>query len=114
MSITVIDLSEREWQDVPATWAGKVPSGEPDVRFKSFTIGSAAVPGGQLIEFEPGHVEAEHSHDEGELFYVLAGDLSIQDLAVGPGALVYVAGGTKYSNRTQGGCSFLRLGMGAD
>jgi quercetin dioxygenase-like cupin family protein len=111
MGVTVIDLSARDWQGVPATWGGKVASGEPDVRFKSFTIESGAVPAGQLIEFEPGHVEAEHSHDESELFYMLAGDLQIEDTTVGPGALVYVPGGTRYSNRTQGGCSFLRLGL---
>lgn len=113
MAVTVIELSAVQWQDVPATWAGKAASGQPKVRFKAFTTGDPGVPDGQLIEYEAGHVEAEHSHEEGELYYLLTGDLTVQEVSVGPGMLVCISAGTRYSNRTQDGCSFIRLGIGA-
>jgi quercetin dioxygenase-like cupin family protein len=113
VAVTVIDLSAVQWQDVPATWAGKAASGQPKVRFKAFTTGDPGVPNGQLIEYEAGHVEAEHSHEEGELYYLLPGDLTVQEVSVGPGMLVCISAGTRYSNRTQDGCSFIRLGIGA-
>lgn len=111
MDVTVIDVASIEWRGVSAAWGGKSAPGEPDVRFKPFTTPSPEVPNGQLIEYEAGHVESEHSHDEGELYYILAGDLTIQDRAVGAGAVVYIPARTRYSNRTDGGCSFLRLGL---
>jgi quercetin dioxygenase-like cupin family protein len=113
MAVNVVDLSAIEWQDVPATWAGKAGPGEPKVRFKAFTTGDSGMPNGQLIEYEAGHTEAEHSHDEGELYYMLTGDLTIQSLSVGPGVLVCISAGTRYSNRTEDGCSFIRLGIAA-
>jgi hypothetical protein len=110
--VDVVDLEGLEWQGVPDSWAGKAAEGEPAVRFKLFTTGAPAVPSGQLIEFEAGHVEAPHSHAESELFYFVAGDLTIGDEQLSPGMVVHIAGGTVYGPlSTKQGCRFLRLGL---
>jgi hypothetical protein len=114
MGVTVIDVSSMEWQEVPTAWEGKAAPGRPGVRFKSFTSPAPEVPNGQLIEYEAGHAEGEHSHEEGELYYLLTGDLTILNLPVDPGTIVYIPAGTRYANRTVGGCSFLRLGLGSN
>jgi mannose-6-phosphate isomerase-like protein (cupin superfamily) len=108
MAVQLVDIEALEWQGVPDEWAGKVADGEP-VRFKPFSTGARAVPGGQMIEYQAGHVEAPHSHDESEIYFVLSGDLAIGDDRVAAGMLVYIAAGTVYSPSTERGCRFLRL-----
>jgi len=112
MSISVVDPDQIEWQAVPGTWEGKVGAGEADVRYKAFATGSPLAPSGQLVEYEAGHVEAPHSHDEGEIYVMLAGDLAIDDVVVGAGMLVYIEAGTVYGpSTTEQGCRFVRLGL---
>ena len=108
----VVNLEALSWQGVPDTWKGKVAEGEPGVRYKMFTTGATAAPSGQLIEFEPGHHEAPHSHAESELFYIVSGDLTIGADAIAPGMVVHIAGGTVYGPLdTKAGCRFLRLSL---
>ena len=108
----VVDVETLEWQGVPDSWEGKAAEGEPGVRYKMFATGASAAPSGQLIEFEPGHHEAPHSHPESELFYIVAGDLTIGDDTLAPGMVVHIARGTTYGPlRTVQGCRFLRLGL---
>jgi quercetin dioxygenase-like cupin family protein len=111
-AVKIVDVERLEWQGVPDSWAGKVARGEPSVRFKPFATGTPAIPAGQLIEFEPGHVEAPHSHDEGEIFYILGGDLTIGGERIEPGMLVSIDAGIVYGPlETTAGCRFLRLGL---
>jgi hypothetical protein len=112
MGVSIIDTSLLPWQEVPVTWNRTSTPGDPVVRFKPFALPAPEVPTGQIIEYEPGHSEGEHTHEEAELYFVLAGDLTILNHAAGPGAIVHISARTRYSNRTSGGCTFLRLGLG--
>jgi quercetin dioxygenase-like cupin family protein len=108
----VVDVEALDWQGVPDTWPGRAAYGEPGVKFKMFATGATAVPSGQLIEFEPDHHEAAHSHPESELFYILSGDLTIGDAVISPGMVIHIEGGTKYGPlTTEHGCRFLRLSL---
>lgn len=112
MTVNVVDIESLEWQSVPDTWAGKVAEGQPDVRFKFFSTGSRSLPTGQLIDYQPGHVEERHSHEEGEIYYMLDGELTIGDDVLKPGMLVHIEAGTEYGpSSTKVGCRFLRLGL---
>ena len=110
MTIEIVDLNAMEWTEVQPSWPGKVAKGEPDVQYKPFTLGSALVPGGQLVEYEPGHVESPHSHTESELFYIISGRFSLGERSLTAGMLVHIPGGTVYGT-TAGpeGTRFLRL-----
>jgi hypothetical protein len=111
MSVQYIDTGAMGWSEVTTDWPGKVRAGEPDVRFKPFEIGSQAVPRGQLVEYEPGHIENPHSHAENEILFIIRGDATIGGQRVSPGTLVYIDGGTTYGPIESGidGTSFLRL-----
>jgi mannose-6-phosphate isomerase-like protein (cupin superfamily) len=111
-----IDFNAIAWTEVTDTWQGKVAAGEPDVRYKPFETGSGAVPRGQFVEYEPGHFEKAHSHEESELLYILDGDATFGDDRVGPGMLLYIEGGTTYGPITGGsnGLRFLRLHLVED
>lgn len=115
MTVNVVDIKALEWRDVPATRAGEAAGDGPEVRFKAFSTGAPAVPAGQLIVYEPGHVEGRHSHVEGEIYYMITGDLTIGEDRVEPGMLVYIEGGTEYGpSTTDAGCHFLRLSLARD
>jgi quercetin dioxygenase-like cupin family protein len=110
MTVEIVDLESIAWTEVSDDWPGKVATGEPDVQYKPFTLGSALVPGGQLVEYEPGHVEAPHSHSESELFFIVAGDLRLGDREITTGTVVHIPGGTVYSTVAgPQGTRFLRL-----
>jgi hypothetical protein len=110
MAVNIVDTEGLDWSSVGNTWAGKAPDGQPGVRFKPFAIGDGPVPKGQLVEYEGGHFEGAHSHGEDEILFLLAGQLSIDDQPLSPGALVYIEGGTVYGPlKSEGGCRFLRL-----
>jgi len=65
----------------------------------------------QLIDYEPGHVEAVHSHEESEIFFLVSGSMVIDEVELGTGMLVLIPGGTEYGPTIAGpeGVSFLRL-----
>lgn len=116
MSIQTVKLDELDWSGVPDSWAGKVAAGQPDVRFKPFTTGSPVVPRGQLVHYEAGHVEAPHSHVEGEIFYVIGGSFTIGEIELPARTLVYIAGGTEYGPSVAGpdGAEFLRFHLAGE
>jgi hypothetical protein len=101
------------WRDVPDDWPGKVEHGEPDVRYKMLTEPRGSVPGIQLVEFEPSHFEEAHSHPEGEVLYVLRGEMAIGDLALKAGSGVVIEKDTIYGplRAGAGGVAFLRVGL---
>ena len=112
MSVNVINIGELAWQEVPDSWSGKAHEGEPGVRFKPFQVCSGGGPTGQLIEYEAGHVEDPHSHEEDEIFYMLDGDLGIGEVLVSSGMLVHIERDTIYGPlKTKRGCRFLRIGL---
>jgi hypothetical protein len=106
-----VDLNAIEWTRVGDSWPGKVADDQPGVQYKAFAVGSSAVPSGQLVEYDPGHFEAEHSHVESEIFFIVAGDLVIGDMTLSQGMLAYIPGGTVYGPSVAGpaGTRFLRL-----
>lgn len=113
-SIVPFEANAVPWFGVPEDWPGKVRSGEPDVRYKVLTEPRGAIPGIQLVEFEAGHFEAPHSHPEGEVLYVLRGELAIGELQLEPGAGAVIEKDTVYGPLRTGpqGASFLRVGLG--
>lgn len=114
MAVSMVDFEAQEWRGVPESWAGKAGEGDPGVRYKAFSTFSAAVPSGQLVEYEPGHLERPHSHPEDEVLYLLSGELTLGDSVLGPGAVVVIDGGTVYGPLlSASGCRFLRLSLGA-
>jgi hypothetical protein len=114
MTVEYIDTEKMDWTEVTKDWPGKVNAGEPDVRFKPFEVGSGVVPRGQLVEYEPGHVEKAHSHEESELLFIIDGDATIGDDPARSGMLIHISGGTTYGPVEGGpkGVRFLRLHLG--
>jgi quercetin dioxygenase-like cupin family protein len=110
MAVNIVDIEGLDWSSVGNTWAGKAPDGLPGVRFKPFPIGDGPVPKGQLVEYEVGHFEGAHSHDEDEILFLLSGELRIDEKQLSPGMLIYIEGGTVYGPlQSNEGCRFLRL-----
>lgn len=112
MAVHYTDLEDGNWlQASKSDWKGKVAAGEPDVQFRPFETASPVVPRGQLVQYEPGHHEARHSHEESEFLYVLAGEATLGDVQLRAGMLVHVEGGTEYGPIDSGpdGLKFLRL-----
>jgi len=110
MAVKIVDIEGLDWLSPDASWGGTAPEGQPSVRFKPFTISEGLVPKGQLVEYDVGHFESAHSHDEDEILFLLSGRLSIDEQQLFPGTLVYIEGGTTYGPlRSDEGCRFLRL-----
>ncbi|GEM_PF-1561669 len=115
MAVHYVDFESMGWTEVPNNWAGKAAAGEPGVRFKPFELGSSAVPRGQFVEYEPGHFEKAHSHDESELLHIIDGGGTIAGEPITAGMLIYIEGGTTYGPIEGGpqGMRFLRLHLGS-
>jgi hypothetical protein len=111
--IVTFEAEARPWLGTPADWPGRVGSGEPDLRYKLLTEAKGPVPGVQLIEFDPGHVEPPHSHPESEVFWVLRGEFRLGDVTLRPGCGAFIEKDTTYSLQTgPAGAAFLRVGLG--
>jgi len=112
--IVSFESTSLPWQGVPGDWPGKVRRGEPDVRYKILTESHDSIPGVQLVEFEADHFEQAHSHPEGEVLYVLDGEMAIGELKLGAGAGVVIERDTVYGPLRTGpqGARFLRVGLG--
>jgi quercetin dioxygenase-like cupin family protein len=101
------------WLGSPADWPGKVRPGEPDVRYKMLTEPKGPVPGVQLIEFEPDHLEPPHSHPESEVFWVLRGEFAVAGVTLRPGCGAFIEKDTVYPVQAgPEGAVFLRVGLG--
>jgi quercetin dioxygenase-like cupin family protein len=110
MTVEIVDLESMGWTQVEQSWPGKVAAGEPDVQYKPFTLDSTLVPRGQLVEYEPGHVENPHSHTESELFFIIDGGFTLGDRELSAGMVVHIPGGTVYGTVAgPQGTRFLRL-----
>ncbi len=63
--LVYFEEAETDWQGIPDSWEGKVPDGEPAVRYKILTDPQQGVPGIQFVEFEAGHQEKPQQEREG-------------------------------------------------
>lgn len=95
-------------EDVPAVVTGEVVGDDLRRRMSDGELGSAVRmlhPGAddalQLFEVQvqPDAVVGQHSHDEEEIIYVVAGELHLGRQVLGPGASVLIPGETLYSFR---------------
>lgn len=111
--IATFSADELPWLTTPSDWPGRARSGEPDLRYKVLTQAKGPVPGVQLIEFEPGHLEPPHSHPESEVFWVLRGEFRLGEVTLRPGCGAFIEKNTSYSLQTgPQGAAFLRVGLG--
>ena len=88
--------------------------GEPDVRWQTLLPHGPGVPNVQFVEYEPGHHEKAHRHEEGEVFYVLDGELTIGGHRLRAGDGAFIPANTEYGPVIGGseGAHFLRVGLG--
>ena len=98
------------WQLPPNDWPGKVADDAPQVRFRTLCEGTR-LPDVRLVEYEPGHHEAAHSHGETEALYILQGEIDLGGTTVTAGTLVVIEGDTTYGPLQAGrdGARFLRV-----
>ena len=114
--IVFVQEKDLEWQwSRKANWPGAATEGEPRVRYKVLNTQETGGPNSQLAEYEPGHVEAPHSHPHDELLYILSGHGSLAERRLEPGVLLFIERDTVYGPLTAGeqGLTFLRVQMSA-
>lgn len=101
-------LRDTPWMRPQNEWEAR--EGEPDSRYKLLCAGEA-VPTVLVAEFEPGHEQEAHSHETGEVLYVLRGEVTIGDETAKAGTMVYVEKDTRYGPLRAGasGVRFLRV-----
>ena len=92
-------------------WAEFDGYGPGQVRYKTVTPRGGAAPPMQFVSYAPGHEDGMHSHDEGEIFVVTEGGVMLGDDTInGPGTVVYIPKGVRYSLRCgEEGVSFFRI-----
>jgi len=78
---------------------GKLKRGERSTEFRMREAGTADSL--QLVEirYQPDSEIQLHSHDADEIIYILEGSMKIGNRTVGPGASLFIAGGTFYGFR---------------
>jgi quercetin dioxygenase-like cupin family protein len=80
------------------------------IRVKPLTPRRTDVPSMQYVDYAPGHEDAIHSHETGEVMIVTAGSLQLGDTISGPGSAVYVPKDTAYAIRSgEEGVRFFRI-----
>ena len=112
--IVFVHEKDREWQwPRKAMWPDAATEGEPRVRYKVLSTPETGGPNSQLAEYEPGHVEAPHSHPHDELLYILSGHGILAERDLEPGVLLFIERDTVYGPLRAGndGLSFLRVQM---
>ena len=75
------------------------PDGGAAIKVKGLTVRHPEVPPVQYIEYAPGHTDPVHSHDTGEVFVIVAGELFVNDERSGPGSIVFVPRDVEYAVR---------------
>ena len=66
------------------------------VRVKAITPRGSGAPPVQYVEYAPGHRDGVHSHDEDEVFLIMAGDVRIGESVNGQGSMVFIPRHTEY------------------
>ncbi len=102
--VKIVEAGATPWlavRDVvdPAV-AEKMSQAERDGQVRIFHAGTEHSP--QLFEarLEPNLEVEVHAHEENEIIYVLEGKLLIGKKSLGPGASIFVEGGTLYGFRS--------------
>jgi quercetin dioxygenase-like cupin family protein len=99
-SIERVDENDLPWVEYTGTPPGQV-------RVKAMTPRGGAAPPVQYVEYAPGHADNMHSHDEGEVFFITAGSVSIGGTVSGPGSVIYIPPGVEYA--MEGGSEGVRF-----
>ena len=99
-SIVRVDEKDLPWVEYTGTPPGRV-------RVKAITPRDGAAPPVQYVEYAPGHSDNVHSHDEGEVFFITAGSVTVGDVVSGPGSVIYIPPGLEYA--MQGGDEGVRF-----
>jgi quercetin dioxygenase-like cupin family protein len=99
--MAMADIFRTNAHDLP--WveynAAGVANGRANVRVKPLTVSDRAVPPMQFVDYAPGHTDPMHSHDTDEVFIVTEGELWLDDVASGPGSVVFIRRDTEYAVR---------------
>jgi quercetin dioxygenase-like cupin family protein len=92
-----VDEHDISWSDY-----GDIPDGQTraSIRFKALTFPRTDVPPMQYVDYAPGHEDAVHSHDTGEVMIIIAGSVQVGETTSGPGSAVYIPKDTKYALRS--------------
>jgi quercetin dioxygenase-like cupin family protein len=102
-SIVRVDEKELPWADFDAYAPGQV-------RYKTISPRGGSAPPMQYVEYAPGHEDGMHSHEEGEVFVITAGEVVLGDTVNGPGSVVYIPRDTEYALRCgEAGVRFFRI-----
>jgi quercetin dioxygenase-like cupin family protein len=102
-SIVRVDEKDLPWVEYTGTPPGSV-------RVKAMTQREGSAPPMQYVEYAPGHADGMHSHEEGEVFFITAGEVSIGGTVSGPGTVIYIPPGVEYAMRGgDEGVRFLRV-----
>ncbi len=112
MGLIAVRIAEDfPWQTPADSWPGKVAAGQPQVKFRTLCEGSANLPDLRLVQYEPGHFEAAHSHDVTEVLYILQGELDFGGETVRAGSAIVIEKNTTYGPLKAGaeGTEFLRI-----
>jgi quercetin dioxygenase-like cupin family protein len=105
-SIVRVDEKDLPWAEFEGTPPGRI-------RFKTINPRGGAAPPVQYVEYAPGHADRVHSHDEGEVFFITAGEVSVGGTVSGPGSVIYVPPGVEYAMRGgDEGVRFFRIVVG--
>ncbi len=115
--ILIRAIEDSPWQLPADDWPGKVAAEAPQVKFRILCEGTSQLPDVRLVEYEPGHHEAAHSHGVTEALYILQGEIDLGGTTVAAGTLVVIEQDTAYGPLQAGrdGARFLRVaGIGKE
>jgi quercetin dioxygenase-like cupin family protein len=106
-AIHSVDSNDLPWTEYAPAADGGGPS---PIRVKALSGGRGDVPSMQYLEYAPGHADPVHRHATGEVFVVTDGELWLDDVRHGPGAVAYVPADTDYAVRAGGdGVRYFRI-----
>ena len=111
-SLIISHDADADWNEVRDDWPGKAKADEPGLIYKRLMPRETGMPNVHHIRYDANHFEPPHSHDEDEVFYIVAGEMGVGTRKLTPGDSVFIGRNTRYS-ATAGpeGCDFVRVGM---
>ncbi len=93
----IVRASEGEWTELTPGARIKVLNIKPEIRRYSY-----------LLELDAGAIADPHDHDDDEECYVISGDISFGDAAIGPGDFHLAPKGSQHGSvRSTNGCRCL-------